>query len=120
MGGGTMKSVKYRVFSVGIPLMLTALLVLMFITFSLLGFSTARGDLERAELLAERTADYYSADNRARQVLRALETGADPGVEITAEEGLLHYAIPMNEGQSLWVTLSAEDLTVLRWQTVND
>lgn len=115
-----MKTPGFRVFSVGIPLMLTALLVLMFITFSLLGVSTARADLERSGLLAERTGSYYAADNRARQVLRALETGADPGVEITAEEGLLHYRIPMNEGQSLWVTLSEEDLTVLRWQTVND
>lgn len=115
-----MNSKKYGFFSMGVPLLLTVVLVLMLTTFSLLSLSAARSGLERARLLAERTQCYYEADSQARLVLARLRAGEDPGLTVTAEEGLLHYRIPLGEDQSLWVTLRQEDLTVLRWQTVND
>ena len=52
-------------FTMGAPLLLTALLVLMFVTFSLLSLSSAREELRRGGLLASRNQAYYTACNQA-------------------------------------------------------
>ena len=69
-------------FTMGAPLLLTTLLVLMLVTFSLLQASSAREEQRRAQLMAQRSAAYYSACNQAEAVLDRLTYGGEPGVPL--------------------------------------
>ena len=107
-----------RVFPTGgLIMLLTALLALLLVSFSLLGLSTARQDLARSEQLARRQEEYYAACNRAEEVLAQLRAGNTPRVSVTEGEGQLRFQIPINENQTLFVTADARTLTVTQWQT---
>ncbi|MGN1015793.1 MAG: hypothetical protein ACI4PL_02240 [Faecousia sp.] len=109
-------------FTMGAPLLLTALLVLMFVTFSLLRLSSAREELRRGELLASRNQAYYTACNQAEYVLDRLTHGEDPGTVLEAQGETLRFRIPMDENQSLSVTARRKNgiYTVESWTVENN
>ena len=109
-------------FTMGAPLLLTALLVLMFVTFSLLRLSSAREELRRGELLASRNQAYYTACNQAERVLDRLTHGEDPGTALEEEGETLRFRIPMDVDQSLSVTARRENgiYTVESWTVENN
>lgn len=113
-----MKQRNKGFFSLGLPLLVTVLLTLLLVTFSLLTLNAARADRQRAELLGEHRRAYYDAGNRAEQVLARLISGEDPGTEVTAEGETLCYEIPIDEKQSLFVTLG-QDFQILRWEAAD-
>lgn len=108
-------------FTMGAPLLLTALFVLMLVTFSILSLSSAREEHRRSELLAARTDGYYAACNRAEAVLDRLRSGVEPGVPLEAEGDQLTFRILITETQSLTVKLrrEAEGYTVTGWTVEN-
>ena len=109
-------------FTMGAPLLLTALLVLMLVTFSLLSLSSAREEQRRADLLAQRSTAYYAACNQAEAVLDRLGSGEDPGTALEEQGDTLRFRIPMGETQSLSVTLRKENggYTVVSWTVENN
>lgn len=108
-------------FTMGAPLLLTTLLVLMLVTFSLLRASFAREEQRRAQLMAQRSAAYYSACNQAEAVLNRLTYGGEPDVPLEEQGDTLRFRIPITETQSLSVTLRKENggYTVMRWTVEN-
>ena len=109
-------------FTMGAPLLLTALLVLMFVTFSLLSLSSAREELRRGELLASRNQAYYTACNQAERVLDRLTHGEEPGTALEERGDTLRFRIPIDETQSLSVTARRENggYTVESWTVENN
>ena len=77
-----------------IPLV-TALLILLLVSFSLLSLSTARSDLARTEALARRQQAWYTACNTAEAARSALIRGLEPELEVVREDGLLRYSVEM-------------------------
>lgn len=109
---------KQRFVSMGPVLLVTALLVTLLLSFSLLSLSAARGDLSRAQALAQSSRDYYAACSEAETVRAALIRGEDPGTALTAQNGTVTFRIPMDEGRSLQVTLREGSWEILGWQTL--
>ena len=108
-------------FVMGAPLLLTALFVLMLVTFSLLSLSSAREEQRRSELLASRSDAYYSAFNRAEAVLDCLRSGEEPDVPLEDTGDTLRFRVPITEDQSLSVTARPEagSYTVVSWTVEN-
>ena len=109
-------------FVMGAPLLLTALFVLMLVTFSLLSLSSAREEQRRSELLASRSDAYYSACNRAEAVLDCLRSGEEPDVPLEDTGDTLRFRVPITEDQSLSVTARREagSYTVVSWTVENN
>ena len=111
---------RKRPVSVGLVLLVTALLVTLLLSFSLLSLSAARGDLSRAQALAQSSRDYYAACNEAQAIRAALLRGEDPGTELLRRDGEAVFLVPMGEGRSLRVTLREGSWEILGWQTLTD
>lgn len=109
-------------FTMGAPLLLTALLVLMLVTFSLLSLSSAQEEQRRAELMARRSDAYYAACNQAEAVLDRLTHGEDPAAALEEQGDTLRFRVPITETQSLSVTLRKENggYTVIGWTVENN
>ena len=109
-------------FTMGAPLLLTALLVLMFVTFSLLRLQGAREELRRAEQLTARNEAYDNACNEAQRVIAALCAGELPDVPIEEGEDTLTFRVTVTPTQHLTVTLRREPDTyrVLAWTVENE
>lgn len=105
--------------TMGMTLLVTVLLVLLLVSFSLLSLSAARQDYARARDLAIQRQEYYAANNAAEEILHQLKTGAVPE-GITEAEGILSYSVPVSDNQKLCVSLDAETLEILQWQTVTE
>ena len=108
---------KKRFVSMGLVLLVTVLLVTLLVNFSMLSLSAARGDLDRAEALAQSSKNYYAACNEACQVRAALIQGEDPGISLSREDGEIAFEIPIDEGRILRVTLKDGTWEILQWQT---
>jgi len=106
-------------FSMGVVLLITVLLVLLLITFSLLRLRTAKEDQTHAALLLNRTQQYYAANNQAERTLQAIINGYDPGIPVTKEDGCCSFTVPITEGQCLAVKLD-ENYRVIMWQIVDE
>ena len=109
---------KRRFVSMGPELLVTALLVTLLLSFSLLSLSAARGDLSRAQALAQSSRDYYAACSEAETLRAALIRGTEPDCALLRREGTVTFQIPMDEGRSLQVTLREGSWEILGWQTL--
>lgn len=109
-------------FTMGAPLLLTVLLVLMLVTFSLLSLSSAREERQRSRLLASRTDAYYAACNQAQTVIDHLSNSEDPGLPIDETGDTLRFSVPITDTQSLTVALRKEagGYTVTAWTVENN
>ena len=108
-------------FTMGAPLLMTALLVLMLVTFTLLRLSSAREEQRRAQLLQQRSDAYYAACNQAQTVIDHLSNGEDPGLPIDETGDTLRFSVPITDTQSLSVILRKEagGYTVTAWTVEN-
>lgn len=106
--------------TMGLTLLVTVLPVLLLVSFSLLSLSAARQDYARAQDLAQRRQEYYAANNTAEEILHQLKIGQTPAAEVTEAEGIISYNVPISENQALYVSLDAETLEILCWQTVTE
>ena len=112
------KSTVPGFFGMGATLLLTVVLTVLLVTFSLLSLATARGEQTRSSLLAQRQQAYYEANNRAELVRIRLSRGEQPEIPVIREGETLRYEIPFGESQMLLVELRADDFSILCWRTV--
>lgn len=132
----------------------TASIVLIFVllcllTFSVLSLVSARANLRLSQKSAQRTTDYYAAENAASDILLSLEGIIDScltedsqrslldrvvsqaemaGLDVSAEDGVLRYAVPLGENQFLEVGLllsetaypSGKYYAITAWNTTSD
>ena len=105
--------------TMGMTLLVTVLLVVLLVSFSLLSLSAARQDYARARDLAVQRQEYYAANNAAEEILHQLKTGAAPA-GITESDTVISYSVPISGNRKLCVSLDAETLEILRWQTVTE
>ena len=108
---------KKRFVSMGLVLLVTVLLVTLLVNFSMLSLSAARGDLDRAEALAQSSKNYYAACNEACQVRAALILGQDPGLALSREDGKVAFAVPLDGSRILQVALKDGTWEIIQWQT---
>ena len=106
--------------TMGLTLLVTVLLVALLVSFSLLSLSAARQDHARAQDLAQRRQEYYAANNAAEKILHQLKTGEPPAHPVQRQEGIVSYAVPICENQTLYVALDESTLEILRWQAVTE
>ena len=93
--------------------------VLCLTVFALLGLSTVQADTRLSDASADAIAAYYAADREAEAILARLRNGeAVDGVE--TDGSWYSYSCPVNETQSLFVTVELTDdgYTVWQWQTL--
>ena len=108
---------KKRSVSMGLVLLVTVLLVTLLVNFSTLSLSAARGDLDRAEALAQSSENYYAACNGAEAVRAALILGQDPGIPLSRGDGKVSFEVPIDEGRILQVALKDGTWEIIQWQT---
>ena len=101
----------------GLILLMTALLVVMLVAFSLMSLANANADYSHARKIAQNTSQWYAAQNEANAIIRQLRAGETPNTQLLRENGLLTFTVPIREDQYLLITLQ-EDLTVTGWQTI--
>ena len=118
------------VVSTGVVSIVLIFVMLSLLTFAVLSLVSAQADLRLSEKSAQRTTDYYAAENAANAILTDLLTAEDvqavaaaAGVTLT-EDGRASYRVPLGEDQILAVevTLPADgrSFTVERWQALSD
>ncbi len=132
--------------STGTTSIVLIFVLLSMLTFAVLSLVSAQANLRLSEKSAQRTADYYAAENAANDVLLALNdaiAGAVPaaddaagfcaavraaapaGVQFPADD-TLYYEVPLGEEQVLAVTLQlcwpaqadGSHYTITAWQAV--
>ena len=105
--------------AVGGSSLLVIFAVLCLTVFALLGRSTVQADTRLSDASAEAIEAYYNADCEAESILARLRNGETvDGVEI--DGSWYSYSCPVNENQSLFVTVELTDdgYTVWQWQTL--
>ena len=105
--------------AVGGSSLLVIFAVLCLTVFALLGLSTVQADTRLSDASAEAIEAYYNADCEAETILARLRNGETvDGVEI--DGSWYSYSCPVNENQSLFVTVELTDdgYTVWQWQTL--
>lgn len=105
--------------AVGGSSLLVIFAVLCLTVFALLGLSTVQADTRLSDASAEAIEAYYNADCEAESILARLRNGETvDGVEI--DGSWYSYSCPVNENQSLFVTVELTDdgYTVWQWQTL--
>ena len=103
--------------AVGGSSLLVIFAVLCLTVFALLGLSTVQADTRLSDASAEAIEAYYNADCEAESILARLRNGETvDGVEI--DGSWYSYSCPVNENQSLFVTVELTDdgYTVWQWQ----
>ena len=109
---------RKRFVSMGLVLLVTVLLVTLLLSFSLRSLSAARGDLSRAQALAQSSRDYCAACDEAEAIRAALIRGEDPGAEVTFSSGEASFRVPIGEDRILRVVLREDTWEILAWQTL--
>ncbi len=109
---------SYGFFGMGAALLLTVFLVLMMVTFSLLSLASARNDLNRCQMLANRRREFYEANNRAEEILHEIRQGETPNHPIEWENDRVRFEITTESGQILQAELQKQDgiLQIIRWE----
>lgn len=124
-----------KVVSTGTISIFLILVVLLFVTFSLLSLTLSTSDLRLSERAAETSAEYYAADDAAtRQLYRyvqAAESGGlsavkeavlsdGGGYEDANEDGVVSFSVPVNDGLCLYAEARLSDtgdkINITRWQ----
>ena len=99
----------------GIILVMTVLMCLVLVLFSLLTFSAARSDYALSQRMVALEQEYYLADAEATNQLRLFAAGSDASFEGTLPVGELHcleIAFERQGGQVVvakWNTAIADD-----------
>ena len=104
--------------AVGGSSLLAIFALLTLCVFALLSLATVLAEKRLSEAAAVSVVRYYDADLRAEEVYAQLKTGHIPE-DVTVEEGVYRYVIPMAESQ--WLITEFEEINgqwrILRWQT---
>ena len=118
---------SFSFISTGVTSMVLIFVMLCLVTFSVLSLVSAESNLRLAQRSAQRTTAYYEAENRANDILIALETAAkelrsegqtspedfarevltlagDTGAALT-DTRTVAYQVPLGEDQLLYVEL---------------
>ncbi len=115
--------------AVGIPSLITVLVVMLLGCFAVLSLITARTDGRLAKKASEAASEYYLADFAATEKLAELKkliaAGADPaeyGFDViqTIDYGeLICYNMPIDKNNSLYVELThtGDAISIVKWQT---
>ena len=125
---------KRSIISTGITSFVLIFVMLSLLTFAVLSLVSAQANLRLSRKSADRTSDYYAAENAANEVLMGLvkaaaggpgtleDYAAEAGVTLS-EDGSAAYEIPLGEDQILAVELTlpedGEPCHIRRWQTVS-
>lgn len=125
---------RIKIINIGTASLLVVFFTLCMTAFAVLSLSAAQNDYSFSEKLAERTTEYYQANNAAQQKLAAVETLLEEHADASPKElsqllepygiscdgDVLSWQTPVNTSQILAVELEvADDLRILRWQVVN-
>ncbi len=127
-----------KVVSTGTISIFLILVVLLFVTFSLLSFTLSTSDLRLSKRAAETVSEYYEADDSATKRLYAYITAAeaegtdsvkdkvekDGGTLEVVEDGyIVCFCEPVNDSLSLFAEArvtedsdGASSLNIIRWQ----
>jgi len=107
------------VMNIGTSSMLVILIGLSFAVLAALAISSARNDYRLSKELAMHTKDYYSASNRAQEILADIETLYQQRDDTNTSS----YTVPINEYQELQVAVSFGDnnkeYEIVKWKVVN-
>lgn len=119
--------------AVGIPSLITVLVVMLLGCFCVLSLIAARNDGKLSQKAADAISRFYEADLEATQRLAELKelisSGEEPaqhGFELQTIDGqeYICYNVPVDEYNSLYVEIFFEHenntLTVTKWQTANN
>ena len=100
--------------------------VLSLISFSALALVNAKADYNLTKKLEERQRSYYSACHKGYAFLAS----ANSGYDYLEEDGIIKKSIPINDNQSLDITLMSNSTNnsvnsnskyrILQWQIVNN
>ena len=121
------KKTSYPPIIIGTSFMLVLFIILCMVVFAILSLSTTMKDFHYSSKTAERTTDYYNANNTAEEVLMQIDSilidnnTSDKikeallkinGLSVTAIEGTsdftVEYAVSMNETKILQVILTTQ------------
>lgn len=118
----------HSLISTGTTSIVLIFVMLCMLTFSVLSLVSAQANLRLSEKSAERTTQYYQAENAANDILIQIEAAApfaaassggdalamargilealDPADGVTLQDGQLCYQVPLGEDQLLAVALT--------------
>ncbi|NLC78465.1 MAG: hypothetical protein GX683_01890 [Ruminococcaceae bacterium] len=127
-----------KVVSTGTISIFLVLVVLLFVTFSLLSLTLSTSDLRLSERAARTTSEYYIADDTAtRRLYSYIATAELEGTDAAADaveadggrldasgnEFTISFSVPVSGGLSLFaevrITLqggTASEINIIRWQ----
>lgn len=97
-----MKSKKrsYPPIFIGSSFMLVIFIVLCMVIFALLSFSSAKRDFDYSLKNAQRTTEYYKANNLAEKKLAQIVSDME-----TTDAGTVSFTVPINDTEQLEVIL---------------
>ena len=117
---------KKSFISIGTASFVLIFVLLCLLTFAVLSLVSARANLRLSQKSADRTTDYYAAENAANDILLTLDGIIDgcledesgrslwdrvlaeaemAGLDLTAEGDTLRYDVPLGENQTLAMEL---------------
>lgn len=120
--------------SIGSSLLPITFLLLLFVTFAVLSFVSARGNLSFSQKMADSKQDYYVAVNKAEDVLCEIKLylhagqTIDPNLlrfidpSIVYQNDMIFYQININNKQALTVKLLLKpdnSYDIVQWQVVS-
>ncbi len=121
---------RRSVVSTGVVSIVLIFVMLSLLTFAVLSLVSAQADLRLSEKSAQRTTDYYAAENAANAILAGLLTADDLDAFAAAsdvtltEDGRASYQVPLGEDQILAVEVALPadggPWRIERWQAVSD
>lgn len=97
----------------GLILVMTLLLSLVLVLFSLLSFSASQGDISLTKRTLELEQNYYEADRQATLLLREFEQGNANYFAETIPMGELHALVVAFERENGQTVISAWNMIVL-------
>lgn len=144
------------VVNIGSSSMLVIFVVLCLVTFATLSLASAKNDYDYSRTIADRRADYYTACDTAQKMLNSIDSTladvydnmddhddyftsakyalaglemdqVDISMNFSSAEPTVTYVIPINDTQSLQISLVLKDsasldegyYTITQWQTIN-
>ena len=114
------------IISTGTTSIVLIFVMLSLLTFSVLSLVSAQANLRLSRKSADRTTDYYQAENAANDIMISLLRDWEAGSEELAQQapdGQVRYEVPLGEDQVLAVALTlpmdGEPLKIEQWQVMS-
>lgn len=122
-----MQTKRKAFLSTGTTSIVLIFVLLCLLTFSVLSVISANADYRLSKKNADRTTEYYEAENRANDILLTITRSLDAHagqesfltqvrMDLEGKEGIvfstdeeLSYRVPINENQQLFVSLTLPD-----------